>query len=527
MHESCGRPASSGTVLLAKGTLRGSTPARLPAQPAAEEGAADVSGASTIRSDAIRSVKWSASSRICMQLLQLGTQIVLARLLTPGDFGLAAIAVLIANFALLVSDLGIGAALIHGDRVSRRRLDTAFWINGLLGLLVAAVIMVLAAPLTDLLQQREAASAVRISGLTCAIAIYAVPLALLERRLELRSAAIIEMLSAFVGSTGGIAFALVGGGVHAIVAVPVLTALSNSILFLAVTRYWPRGFIDRAEARSIVRYVRGLVGFNVINYFTRNTDNALLARFGTAAELGLYTRAFSLMLLPVAQIQSVFGRVLFPAFSRLRDDPERLRRAHRRSLLLAAMVCAPLSVGAAATSPDLVVTVFGSEWAPMAPMLAILSITGVQQVYQGTVGIIYQTTGHTDRMFRWNILFTALTVLAFCIGIRWGAIGICWAVFIRGWALLPLTLMVPMHLIGERLRSIARMLVPLTLCLVLEGVAVFGAHLVLLSEVDAAPARLGIEIVVGAVVYTVAVWAMQPVAARDLARLIRSRRAVA
>lgn len=461
-----------------------------------------------VRTQALGAVRWSALARSVVQLCTFGGTVVFAQLLSPRDFGLAAIVLVISNFALLLSDLGLGSAIVHTADLDQRFLDTAFWLNALLGLVLTGVVAALSFPLAVLFHHRPLTGLFLLSSLTYALALTVVPLSIMERRLQLKPAAISEILGAVLSLAVGLILALAGTGAVALVAIPIVNVAILSIAYSYFARYRPHGFIDRRAAAAIWSYSRGLTGFNIVNYFTRNADDLLLGKFASTASLGFYNRAFAVMLLPVQQVQLIIGRVLFPALRTIHGDTAKLIDAHRRSLLASSALCAPVAVLVASCSHDFVLSIFGSRWAPMIPMVAILSSTGVQQVLQGTAGTLYQVTGRTDLMFKWNILFTALTLISFGIGVYWGAIGVCVAVAVRGWALYPLTVSVPLKLIGDRFLAVQRLLMPLLACLVLEAAAALGTFLLLRHSVDQPFVRLAIEVLAGGLVYLIALAAL-------------------
>ncbi len=482
---------------------------------------------SDLRDRAVGAVKWSAASRAVVQVVQFAGTVCLARLVLPSDFGLAALVLVVSNFALLLSDLGLGAVLVHGRELTREKLDTAFWVNALVGFALTLVVAGLAWPLSVFYHQPRLVGLFLVASVTYTLALTVVPLAILERELNLRPAAVAEVVAACLGWGVGVIAALLGAGAYAVVLVPLVNVTASSVLYGWVTRYRPHSFISKPALREIWSYSRGLVGFNFVNYFTRNSDDILLGRFSTPAALGFYSRAYLIMLLPVWQIQTVIGRVLFPALAKLRDDAAGLVAAHRKSLVLSSAICAPLAAGAASCSHDFVLVVFGPRWSPMIPMVAILSVAGVQQIFAGTVGSLFQVTGRTGLMFRWNILFTALTLIAFAIGIHWGALGMCWAVFVRGWALLPIMLLIPLHLIGETLRAISRALAPVAISLVIEATAVLVTFFLTRNVIASPVIRLILQILAGSAGYLVALRLVARPTFSEIFRLLRRAKAPA
>ncbi len=385
-----------------------------------------------------RGVAWSASSKILIQILQFGTTVVLARLLTPGDYGLVAIVLTFVGFAQLFTDLGLGAAVIHRPRLDQPTLSTAFWLNAGSGFALTALFCGLAYPISLLYGQPKLTWLVITGSLSFSLAMYAVHLALLERSMSFRTIASIEFSGAVCFTVVAVVTAVGGLGPYSLIVGSLTQAALKTVLMWNSVRWWPSWTFTRAALRELWQYSGHLFGFNVINYWSRNSDNLLIGKFLGAAVLGSYARAYNLMMLPVQQVTGVVGRVLFPAFTKLRDDENRLREAYLRSVRVMASISAPLSLTLAASAGPFVSVVYGSRWDAVAPVLALLALSGPAQVISGTFGAVYQALGMTKVMFRRGIWATLITVAAIAIGLHWGVKGVALALLIKFWILMPL-----------------------------------------------------------------------------------------
>jgi PST family polysaccharide transporter len=219
-----------------------------------------------------------------------------------------------------------------------------------------------------------------------------------------------------------------------------------------------------------------LLGFNVINYWSRNVDNMLLGRVSGERELGFYTRAYSLMLLPVTQIGGVFGGVM-PALARMQDDKMRAKRSFMRVEAVIATVAFPAMVGLAVTAVPFVSTVYGAKWLPMAPVLQALAIVGAIQSVVSPTGWIYVSQGRTEVMSRWGLWANLVTIVALIVGSSFGsarAMAVAYLV-VNVLMFLP-ALTISGRLIGIGLRDIGAAFWKPTVCSILMGAVVMATE---------------------------------------------------
>lgn len=402
----------------------------------------------SLRRGAAEGAGWIGGARIGSQVFQFLAMLVTARLLVPSEFGAAAVALAVAAFGQLFTDLGLGAAVIHARRVTERLLSTAFALNVASGAALTGLVAALALPLAQLFGEPQLAGLLMVASLNFTLSCGVVQTALLERTFNFRRLAGSEVVASVAGAASGPAFALAGlGATSLVLAFLVRTALLSVLLWVSV-RWVPRERPARAEVADLWRFSRGIVGFNAVNYWARNLDTLALGKFAPAAAVGEYTRAFSLTTVPLQQMSMVLGRVLYPALARLRDDPHRMGRAWVRGVGLAATVTLPATVTIAVTAPALVPVLFGPGWDGMVPMLVLLALGTVPQVTAVATGALFRSAGATDLLFRTGMLQTALSVIAILAGLPWGAVGVAAALLVRSWLGLPLLLLPLRRIVG-------------------------------------------------------------------------------
>ncbi|HEY5984207.1 MAG TPA: MOP flippase family protein [Anaerolineales bacterium] len=405
--------------------------------------------------DGFSGVKWSAASQIGRQLAQLLSATVLARLLDPTDFGLLAMAFVVTGLVGLFKDLGTAAAVVQKKDLGDTLLSSIFWLNVLLGV-GATIMLVVGAPLAGLVYN-EPGVVIVLRILAAGFAVSGagtVHQALLERQLEFRSLARLELASVLVGAAGGIAAALLGAGVWSLVLQSLLTAVMSTALLWLANRWRPSRILAWSEVLGVTRFSLNLTGYNVFGYFARNADYFLIGRFLGSQQLGVYYLAYRLLLLPVGSIGAVVGRVMYPVLSKIQDDNERIAEVYLRMVALISFLSFPLMVALMVAAAPLAPLVLGAAWVSIIPLIQIFAPVGMLQSIGTTVGSIYQAKGRTDQMFRWGVGAGLLTIVAFLIGLRGGAKGVAVAYGLVTVVLFYPSFAIPFRLIGLPFRRL-------------------------------------------------------------------------
>lgn len=411
-------------------------------------------GELSLGQQAAHAFRWASVSQAGRSAVQFAANAVLARLLTPKDFGLLGMALIVTGFAAVLRDLGTSAAIIQRKEVSRGLVSSIFWINAGLGLVAAAITFAVSPLVAAFFGQPPVAPILRMLSLSFVLAgLGVVHQAMLQRSLRFRSLAAVDLASATVSAAVGIGLALAGSGVWSLVYQALSLSLVSTLLLWAASRERPRLEFHWDEVKAVRSFSLNLTSFNVFNYFIRNADNVLIGKFLDAGALGYYSLAYRLMLFPLQIITDVTSRVLFPVCSQLQDDNALFRRAYLKAVGGIGAVSFPLMLGMAALARPFVLAVFGAKWEPAVVPLAILAVAGMLQSVTATVGPVYQAKGRADWLFRWGAAAGVAVVIAFAVGLHWGLVGVAAAYAIVS-ALLTLPgLAIPFRLIELPLRA--------------------------------------------------------------------------
>ena len=424
-----------------------------------------------------RGAVWAVGARVVSQFVQFVGTIVTARLLLPSDFGVLAVVLPVLAFGGIFNNLGLGASVIHTEWVTEKLLSTVFWLHTAVSVTLTVLVAAIAVPLGRFFDIPQLPPVLAVAALIFVCARGLVPTALLERALRFKQIAVVETVSAVLGMAATVGAALAGAGAYSLVAGPLVSEAARSVGAYAVVRWRPRARPDLASLRSVWSYTRGITGFSLLNFWSRNADNLLLARFVDLTALGFYNRAYSLMRLPVYQVNTAMSRVLFPAITRLRDDRPRLGRAWLRALSAAAVLAAPVGIGMAVAAPALVEVLLGRRWLGMVDVLQLLALAALPQTLSTTFGGLLRATGATDKLFRLGLITSGLSLTAIVIGLPWGTVGVAAALTVKFYLEVLIGLRPCLAEAALRWRDVVRALRGVWIASVLLGVAGLAVRL--------------------------------------------------
>jgi PST family polysaccharide transporter len=488
--------------------------------------AAGEPGEGGLKPAAVSGVRWTSLAQFARFGLQLASTLVLAALLPPDAFGLVGMAAVVIGFVALFRDLGTGAAVIQQRDLDEATRSTVFWVNVVLGLVAGAALFAAATPVALFYGEPRLVAVMRALAFALPIAgPGVVPLAILQRELAFRRIARVEVSANLIGVGTGIAAALAGAGVWSLVLQALVTTAVQSGMGLLLAPFQPRLAIRTDRLREVLGYGAGLTGFQVTHWLTRNVDQLLIGRVAGATALGYYALAIRLVFQPLLAASGVVGRVVFPLYARIQDDPARIRHAYLRVTAALAIVLFPALAGMGVVSGPLVEAFFGPKWGPAAPIIAILATSGLLIAVGTTVGPVYQATGRTDLLWRWGLASMVVQLTAFAVGIRWGPVGVACAHLVATALLIVPGLWIPLRLIGLDVGSVGKTIVRpavATLIMVLFTV-VFGRLLV--GRLDPWPHLIAV-VACGVVSYVSAILLLDRARAVEMtALLLRGRMA--
>lgn len=358
-------------------------------------------------------------------VLGTGSTVVLARVLTPGDFGLIAMVAPVTGFVAMFKDLGLSVATVQRDHITHDQVSTLFWINVGISAVLMVITMALAPAVASFYgDDRATMVTVAFAAIFLLGGFTAQHQALLQRQMLYGRLAWIEICSLAVGVAVAIGAAIQGLGYWALVLMPASSAAIGLVLVWLMSGWLPGRPRRGTGVRSMLRFGGGLTGFNILNYAARNADDVLIGRFIGASALGLYSRAYSLLLLPIRMIRSPISAVAVPALSRLQQDESRYRRYVRTALALITFLSMPLVGFSAVAAEEIILLVLGEQWLGAVTVFRVLALAALVQSFNVVTGWVYTSLGQTTRWFRWGLFSSGVTTASFVVGLPWGIEGV-------------------------------------------------------------------------------------------------------
>lgn len=415
---------------------------------------------------------------------QFGAIIVLSRLLVPNDFGLyASLSPLLALVAVF-QNLGLSQAVVQRPTLDQGWLDRVFWTSVAMAVTTSALVLLLAPAVGAFYGEPRLRALTAVSAVTVFVStLGTVPSGLLNRDMRFSVIARIDIVSTLAGVVAGVVVAAASRSYWALLVSPLVMATLNLAQSAAAAAYRPHESPTLLK-REEIGFGAHLTGFNFLNYFARNLDNVLIGRVLGPVPLGHYDRAYKLLLFPLQNIIAPISRVMVPALSRVQEHPEQLRAQYLKAVRPLALITIPGVAAGAVVSEPLVQLLFGPGWEPAAPILAALCIAGCNQPISSTTGWLFVARGAGQTLLRWGVYSTVTTILAFIVGLPYGAAGVALAYAASDWLLRVPALY---YLVHRTTPVRARDLVVVQLPLAMAGIATYGVERTVRGIVELSP----------------------------------------
>jgi O-antigen/teichoic acid export membrane protein len=424
---------------------------------------------------AVRGGVWVFALRAATRGVTFVRTVLLARLLAPADFGLMGVAMLTLSILQRFSETGVGRALIQGKGDEAEYLDAAWTVQVARGIVLTAV-LVLGAPLVGLFfDEPRAVPLVRALALSVlAGSVANIAIVQFTKELDFRKYFTYHLAGTLADLLVVVPLAFLLRNVWALVCGVLAKAMVQLVLSYGIHQYRPSLRIDWPRTSELLRFGRWILGSSVVVFLLTQGDDMLLAKLLGASALGLYQMAYRISNAPATEISHTGYQITFPTFSRLKDDPARLRRAFTASIKLIAMASLPLAMGIAAAAPDFVGVFLGQQWLGIIPTIQILAAYGAMRSI--SYGTLFQGVGRPQ--LQAGISTAKLALLAaiiYPLTKRWGVNGTALAVVLSDF---PLKVLATKKALDITLVSWSQLLEILAMS-VFAGLPMVGTMLVL------------------------------------------------
>jgi PST family polysaccharide transporter len=374
---------------------------------------------------AIRATGAVVFASALINVITIVGSIILSRLLTPSDFGLVAMVIIIGQLLANFGGNGFTEAIIQEERITHSQISTLFWLNTAISAALTLLFMASAPALVFFFKdERIFLITVVLAALIIINGLATQHLALLNRTMQfyrISANGIVAILMSFIVA---IAMALLGFGYWSLIAKHVVFYLSTTIGAWFLCR-WRPGLPNKcAKVKNMIKFALNVYMNFSITYLSRSIDKILVGRFYGSSQLGQYDRAFFLSSTLHNQITVAVSNVAVATLSRLRNDPDKCLQYFIKVLSIIAFFGMPLSAVFTIIGRELVLLVLGEQWTEAGNILIAFSTgIGIMLMY-GTHVWLHYSMGRADRLFKWTIVGTVVTVVFFLVGIPFGALGV-------------------------------------------------------------------------------------------------------
>jgi O-antigen/teichoic acid export membrane protein len=347
--------------------------------------------------------------------------------LTPADFGLTAMVMVVVGFAQLLNDGGLGSAIIHHRDTRASELSDLYWINVFFGCFLF-MLLVAAAPLVATAYgDPRVVDLLRWAALSCVIVSFSQQFqTLLQRELRFEELWRAEIRAQLASLSVGVGAGVTAQGPYSLIWAQLAGTAVNSVLLMRIgLRQWrPEMRFQGAAVARHLQFGAYQLGERSLNFLGRNLDKMLVGALLGAQSLGYYNVSYQLMMRPLQLFNPILTRVLFPLFSRVQDDDVKLRRGFLDTIRIVALVMFPLYAALAVVPDWILITLLGRTWAPAAPLLGVLALLGFFYALGNPLGSLLLAKGRVGLGLGLNVVVLGTYSMAVLIGSRHGAIGV-------------------------------------------------------------------------------------------------------
>ncbi len=371
-------------------------------------------------------------ARLCAQganfVLRMGSLMILARLLSPKDFGLVGMVTAFTGVLDLFRDFGLSSAAVQRTTVTEEQISTLFWINILVGVVLGVLAAAMAPAIAAFYHEP------RLFAVTIVLAVGLLfnaagvqHSAILQRHMRFTALAVISTLGLVIGSAIAIGGAEAGYGYWALVAMTVTSPLVVTVGCWLAAAWVPGKPRRRAGIRSMMRFGGTLTLNGLVAYVAFNLEKILLGRFWGVDAIGIYGRAYQLINIPTSNLNAAAGEVAFSALSRVQDDPNRLRSYFLKGYSLVVSFTVPITVVCALFADDVILVLLGPKWKEAAGIFRLLAPTILIFAIIYPLGWLMYSLGLVGRSLKIALVFAPLIIIGYILGLPYGPKGVAFA----------------------------------------------------------------------------------------------------
>ena len=382
----------------------------------------------SLKKQSIKGVIWTGIQQFGSQGISFIVSILLARLLTPSEFGLVAMILVFISISQTILDSGLSQSLIRTANADNTDYSTVFYFNIVVSLLLYGILYLSAPFISVFYEQPALTELLRILGLILIVKAFSiVQLTKLTKEMNFKLQTIIT-LPALVGSAlVAVIMAFNGFGVWSLIAYRLIREILNSFLLWIFSKWKPSLLFSIIKFKYHFRFGINLLFSGILSGVFNNLYALIIGKYFSAAQLGYFNRANSLQNLPVHNLGSILNKVTYPMFSKINDNDQKLRKTYLKVIGLSIFVMSPIMIFMGVLAKPLILFLLTDKWIAVVPYLQILVIAGLLYPIHSFNLNILKVKGRSDLFLRLEIIKKVITVLAILFAINYGIIGLVWS----------------------------------------------------------------------------------------------------
>ena len=454
--------------------------------------------AGSLGQETLKGVGWSAFERLSYQGITFIIQLILARLLTPDDYGVIAMLAIFLQIAQVFIDSGFANALIKKQDCTEADYSTVFFYNLGVSVLLYGLLFFSASAIARFYDNQLLIPVVRVLSLTLIFnALSIVQQTQLVKKVDFKSQSIVTFTSAVISGGVGIYFAFKGYGPWALVIQQLLNSILKLLLYVAVVRWLPSLVFSGSSFKYVFNFGSKLVASSLIDVIYKNLYKLVIGKKFTERELGYYSKAEEFALFPSSNVGNIISRVCYPILSRIQNDNERLAVVYRQLIRYSSWLIFPMMIGLLAVSEPFIISFLKEQWAPAVPILRILCLDWMFDIICVLNQNLLFVKGRTDLVLKLQIVKKSIALAILFASVPFGVIGMCWGRVLYSVIAVCINTYYTKKIIGLGLFTQILDFIPYLLAASVMGVVAFWST----GLVDSYPLKLVLGIVAGIVVY--------------------------
>lgn len=380
---------------------------------------------SNVKGKTINGIAWSVTERFSLQIMHIIVSIILARLLSPSEFGLIGMLAIFTSVAQSILDSGFGSALIQKKDATQTDSSSIFYFNLLIGIFLALLFYLFAPQISEFYNQPILKPITRVLSLSLIINAFSlVQLSILRKKLLYKNLFFVSTITVLISGASGIIAAYRGLGVWSLVIQNLTQSITQASLLWFLSKWRPVGRFSLASLKTMFSFGSKLLIAGLIETVFRNLYQTFIGRVYSPSDVGFYSRAVTMESAASAATSMALGQVIFSAFAPYQDDKGVLRKVHDKTIRMSMFVLMPVMIGLIATAEPLFLFLLTEKWAESIPYFQLLCVIGllfpiVVQNYN-----LLRITGHTGLHLKLEIFKYLITIIAIALTYKHGILAL-------------------------------------------------------------------------------------------------------